>query len=62
MGKSNHPEKERKPVRKQSHVPSEYIDYEMLLIRQMLARQRNNNYCACGTEYSLEVKKCPNCA
>jgi len=62
MGKSNHPIKDRKPVRKQGRDPTEYIDFEMLQIKQMLARQRNNNFCACGTEYSAELKKCPDCA
>jgi hypothetical protein len=62
MGKSNHPEKDKKMGRKQSHVPTEYIDFEMLQIKQMLARQRNNNFCACGTEYPSELKNCPDCA
>lgn len=62
-GKRPDQDREAKPRHNRTpDVPADYVDYEMLQIRQMLARQRGNTLCQCGHEYSGELKQCPVCA
>jgi hypothetical protein len=62
-GKKSNQDRDVKPRHNRTpDIPTEYVDHEMLQIRQMLARQRGNNFCHCGTEYSAELKQCPVCA
>lgn len=49
-------------VHRPATLPSDYYDHEMLEIQRMLARQRGNEFCHCGTEYPSTLKSCPTCA
>ena len=53
---------EKARVQRPATLSSDYYDHEMLQIKQMLARQRGNEFCHCGTEYPSNLPSCPTCA
>ena len=61
-GKRSNQDRDAKPRHSRNEIPADYVNHEMLQIKQMLARQRGNTLCHCGHEYSGELKQCPVCA